>query len=146
MITTLLLAEEHDAVGEAMRGVIASDRDLRFDWDLHAVADVLRVAEVEHPELLLLSHSMLRSDIAATVRAIKDRTPHSKIVVLSAHNDSRFALRAIEAGASGYLLQDRAFAELANAVSTVMADRTYLSPGIAGMERSGSRDRPGSIG
>jgi DNA-binding NarL/FixJ family response regulator len=131
----VLLVDGNGPAGAAIRDVIESMADLDLAWDVHEIPEVLRLLERAHPDLILLSHSLMKSRLVTTVRAIAELSPSAKILLLSTHNDSRIALRTIEAGASGYMLTDRAFEELGNAVRTVMSGRTYLSPGIAGMER-----------
>lgn len=56
-----------------------------------------------------------------------------KVIALSMHSDKRFVKGMLGAGASGYLLKDCAFEELAQAIRAVYANRTYLSPEIAGI-------------
>jgi len=53
-----------------------------------------------------------------------------KVIALSVHSDKRFVIEMLNAGASGYLLKDCAFEELANAIRTVRSNRSYLSPAI----------------
>jgi DNA-binding NarL/FixJ family response regulator len=67
--------------------------------------------------------------------------PHVKIIALSMHSDRRFVLGMLEAGASGYLLKDCAFDELAQAVRNVSAGHTYLSPKIADVVVKGYLNR-----
>ena len=52
---------------------------------------------------------------------------------MSLYSDSRYVLRALNAGASGYMLKDRAYEELAKAISVIASNKTYISPGIAGI-------------
>ena len=64
-------------------------------------------------------------------RAIFEEAPGVKIIALSMHSDRRFVSGMLEAGASGYLLKDSAFEELATAIRAVVANQIYLSPKIA---------------
>ena len=59
--------------------------------------------------------------------------PNVKIITMSLYSDSRYVLRALDAGASGYLLKDRAYKELAKAIRAIVSNKTYISPGIAGI-------------
>lgn len=129
----VLLAEGTGPADAAIRDVIKADTGLTLAWDVHETAEAVRLIDQEHPQAALFSHSLMKTHLLTTIRATSDKSPPTKILVISTHNDSRFALRAIEAGASGYMLEDRAFEELAIAVKVMMAGRTYLSPGIAGM-------------
>jgi DNA-binding NarL/FixJ family response regulator len=64
-------------------------------------------------------------------RQIMAKHPEVKVIALSMHSDKRFVGGMLKAGASGYLLKDCAFGELANAIRAVMGGQTYLSPQIA---------------
>lgn len=141
----LLLVAEDGAAGAAMRDVIESLAEVDVPWDVREISEVLRLTAQMHPDIVLLSHSLLREGLLAVIRASASRSSRTKILVISVHNDSRLALRAIEAGASGYVLQDRIFEELAIAVRTIMSGRTYLSPGIAGVQQS-AMTAPGPFG
>jgi len=129
----VLLSERDGPVGNAIRSVVNSIAGWELVWDVPDIPGVLRVVGQENPDVILLPHSLMANQFVSTLRTVVALSPGAPILVLAAHNDSRLALRAIEAGASGYLLQERAFEELEIAVKTVMSGRTYLSPGIAGM-------------
>jgi DNA-binding NarL/FixJ family response regulator len=79
-------------------------------------------------------------------RQILAETPSVRIIALSMHSTKRFVLDMIQAGAKGYLLKNCAFKELADAVSTVLAGRAYISPAVASvvMEKivSPAKDEP----
>lgn len=70
--------------------------------------------------------------IEATKQVISG-LPDTKVIALSMHSDHRYVLGVLEAGASGYLLKDCAFGELATAIRQVASGNTYLSPSIADM-------------
>ncbi len=83
------------------------------------------------PDLVIMDNSMpCMNGIEATCRITGEASP-VKVLCLSMHSEPRFVERAMEAGASGYLLKECAFQELAGAIREVMAGRTYLSPAIA---------------
>lgn len=139
-MSSLLLVAQQGAADAAMRDVIASIEGVNLAWDVQEIAEALRLIEETHPDAALFSHSLMASELLSTIRATADRSSRTKILVVSMHNDSRFALRAIEAGASGYMFQDRAFEELGEALKSILAGHTYLSPGIAGRARAERTD------
>jgi DNA-binding NarL/FixJ family response regulator len=63
-------------------------------------------------------------------RQITSEFPQIKVIALSMYADRRFVVNMLKAGASGYLLKDCAFEELARSIRLVMANKTYLSPGV----------------
>jgi DNA-binding NarL/FixJ family response regulator len=64
-------------------------------------------------------------------RQIVAELPGVKIIALSMHDDRRFVLNMLKAGAAGYMLKDCAFKDLAKAIRVVMSHKTYLSPEVA---------------
>jgi DNA-binding NarL/FixJ family response regulator len=64
-------------------------------------------------------------------RGILSQYPRIKVIALSMHSDSLFALNMLNAGASGYLLKDCALEELVKAIRTVVNQKIYLSPNLS---------------
>lgn len=87
--------------------------------------------------------------VVGTIRGISDAYPRARLLALGGYRDSRFAVRALQAGANGYVLMERSSEDLCEALETVEADHVYVSPGIAGVtgspagRRLGERDRRG---
>jgi len=134
-ITRLLVVGQDEAMAVAMREAAASRKDLALAWTANETGEVLRLIDESHPRVVLLTHGLVKARLRLAIRAIVEQSPDTKILVVSMCNDSRYALGALHAGASGYMLQDRIFEELGSAVDTVMSGHNYLSPGIAGAER-----------
>ena len=76
--------------------------------------------------LLADDHRIMRDGL----RSLLKGEPDMQVVVLSLHSDRRLVTSALKAGASAYLLKDCAFEELTGAIRAVVANQTYLSPGI----------------
>ena len=83
------------------------------------------------PDVVVMDIGMPElNGIEATRRIVHDH-PHTRVIALSMHSDRRFLGEILKAGASGYLLKDGAFEELAGAIRTVIGNKMYLSPRIA---------------
>jgi two-component system response regulator NreC len=111
------LIEKHrglEVIGEAENGQIA------VQFALERLPDVM-IMDVGMPDLNGIEATR---QIVAKVRSIK-------VIGLSMHSEKRFVVEMLKAGASGYLLKDCAFEELAYAIRAVVGNRTYLSPRIA---------------
>ena len=124
------------------RNVCASYRSvLEKEHDMHVVAEAEDIVST----VLLLSG--IRADVividADLVELSGDHQlsrciigmPDVKVLVVSFHSDSRFVIRMLHAGASGYMLKDHAYEELAPAIRTIISNKTYISPGIAGISK-----------
>jgi DNA-binding NarL/FixJ family response regulator len=82
------------------------------------------------PDVIIMDVAMPElNGIEATRQALHE-FPAVKVIALSMHDDRRFVINMLKAGASGYLIKDCAFRELANAIRMVVKNKIYLSPGI----------------
>jgi DNA-binding NarL/FixJ family response regulator len=137
----VLLADDHLLVAEALKSLLSSEFDLAGVVEdgraLVEAAGKLRpdviVADVAMPHL---------NGIDALVRLRKSgsRVP---VVFLTMHRDVTFARRALDAGASGFVLKHSASVELITAIRAALAGRTYLTPQLAGEVLDAMKQGPG---
>ncbi|MHC4230967.1 MAG: response regulator [Planctomycetota bacterium] len=85
------------------------------------------------PDVVIMDVSMPDLNGMEAARQIVGDCPGVKIIALSMHSDALFVTEMLKSGASGYLLKDCAFEELALAIRTVSDEKTYLSPSISGV-------------
>ncbi len=137
----VLLADDHLLVAEALKSLLTPEFDLvgvvEDGRELVEAAGRLRpdviVADVTMPHLNGI-------DAMAQLRQGGDRVP---VVFLTMHRDATFARRALEAGASGFVLKHSAPAELVTAIRAALAGKTYLTPQLAGEVFEAMRQGPG---
>jgi DNA-binding NarL/FixJ family response regulator len=126
----VLLADDHLLVAEALKGMLALEFDL-----VGVVADgraLLAAAGTLRPDVIVADISMPQLngiDALIQLRQGGDQVP---VVFLTMHQNVNFARRALEAGASGFVLKHSAPAELILAIRAALEGRTYLSPQLAG--------------
>ncbi len=90
-----------------------------------------RMARELVPDVIIMDVAMPDLNGIEATRQIVAGLPGVKIIALSMHNDRRFVLNMLKAGAAGYMLKDCAFKDLAKAIRVVMLNKTYLSDEIA---------------
>jgi DNA-binding NarL/FixJ family response regulator len=83
------------------------------------------------PDVIIMDVAMPDLNGIEATRQIVAELPGVKIIALSMHDDRRFVLNMLKAGAAGYMLKDCAFKDLAKAIRVVMSKKTYLSPEVA---------------
>jgi DNA-binding NarL/FixJ family response regulator len=93
----------------------------------------VQLAQKLLPEVVVMDIGMPDLNGIEATRQILADNPEVKVVALSMHSAKRFVAEMLKAGASGYLLKDCAFEELALAIRTVIANKVYVSPGINDM-------------
>ena len=93
-------------------------------------AEALRLAREHRPDVVVMDISMPDMNGIDATRIISAEMPAVRVLALSMESDRRFVVEVLKAGATGYLLKDAAFAELATAIRTVVAGDTYLVPRV----------------
>ena len=126
----IVLADDHDVVREGLRTLLERNPSLSVTAEAEDGASALQIIREHKPDLAIIDVAMPRMSGIDVTRQIKGELPHTKILALSMHCDRRFVLEMLRAGASGYVLKNRASKELLEAIETICAGRVYLSPTI----------------
>jgi DNA-binding NarL/FixJ family response regulator len=117
-----------------VRQGIRSLLDLAGDVEVTAEADdgaaALAVIEADPPDVVLLDLRMPRHDGIWALRALRERGIRVPVLVLTTFDDDELVLRAVRAGAAGYLLKDVTLEQLLTAVRTLAAGGTLVQPAI----------------
>jgi two-component system response regulator NreC len=129
----LLLADDHGVVRRGLRALLESEPDLQIVAEAADGLEAVRLCEEHDPDLVILDIGMPKLngiDVAARTQKLK-RPP--AVIILSMHADESYIIRALAAGARGYLLKDATDEDLLPAVRSVMAGKPYLSPAVTGV-------------
>lgn len=131
MTTRILLVDDHTILREGLRALIDREPQTIVVGEAADGATAVRLAAELQPDLVVMDLTMpVMNGIDAT-REITGKYPHIKVLALSMESDRLFVVEALKAGATGYLLKDSAFAEIAEALQTVARGETYLPRKIA---------------
>jgi DNA-binding NarL/FixJ family response regulator len=128
----IIIVDDHQIVREGIRSLLAGEKNMQVIAETGTGREGVRLAEKLAPDVVIMDIGMSDLNGIEATRQITDKNAGVKILILSMHSDQRFVERTLKAGAVGYLLKDCSFEELVRAIRTVMAEKTYLSPGIAG--------------
>jgi len=127
----ILLADDHKIVRDGLRAMISSHPDMEVVAEADNGRTAVSLVKQLAPDIVIMDISMPDLNGIEAARKIVTDAPRVKIIALSMHSESHYVKELFKAGASGYLLKDCAFEELANAIQTVAADQIYLSPRIS---------------
>ena len=131
MKTRVLLADDHKIMREGLRSLLAVSPGVEVVGEAGDGRSAVQLALKLSPDVVVMDIGMPDLNGVDATRQIKARAPQIKVIALSLHSDERFISGMFKAGASGYLLKDGAFEELARAIRTVADGHTYLCPRIA---------------
>jgi two-component system response regulator NreC len=131
MSIKVLIADDHQIVRDGLRSMLEKEPWIKVVGEAEEGRTTLRLARELAPDVIIMDVSMPDLNGIEATRQIVAEFPTIKVIALSMHNDRRFVLNMIKAGAKGYLLKDSAFKELAKAIKVVVSNQTYLSGEIA---------------
>jgi DNA-binding NarL/FixJ family response regulator len=126
----ILIADDHKILREGLRSLLESKLGHEIVAEAEDGITAIELAIKLVPDVIIMDITMPELSGIEATRRITAKIERAKIIALSMHADKRFVLEMISAGASGYLLKDCAFEEVAIAIETVLNDRLYVSPGI----------------
>lgn len=144
----ILLADDHSLVRAGVRSLIEKIPGVEVVGEASNGRDALELIRTELPDLVLMDIAMKELGGLEALPRITKNFPTVKVIILSAHANEEYVIRALRSGAAGYMLKDAAPLELELAISAVGEGKTYLSPSISRtvidsyLERVGSASSP----
>jgi two-component system response regulator NreC len=127
----VLLADDHLVVRKGLRAILERQSGIDVVGEAADGREAVSLSESMTPDVVIMDITMPHlNGIDATAQIVK-RNPRIGVVILSVHSDETYILRALNAGAKGYLLKDSAETDLVKAVDTVALGKPFFSPAIA---------------
>jgi DNA-binding NarL/FixJ family response regulator len=127
----LLIADDHPVVRDGLRGMLSIQPDFEIVGEASTGAEAITFAQQLQPHVVLMDLRMPIGDGATAIAQIKTRYPDINILVLTTYDSDADILRAIEAGATGYLLKDAPREELFRAIRSTARGESVLTPTVA---------------
>lgn len=127
----VLLADDHAVVRAGLREILAATADITVGGEAASGPEVLAKARGEAFDVAVLDMSMPGRGGIDLIKQLKDEKPQLRILILSMHSEQQYAVRAVKAGASGYLTKESAADELVAAIRRIAGGGAYISPETA---------------
>jgi two-component system, NarL family, response regulator NreC len=131
MSIRIILADDHKIVRDGLRSLIGKEDDMEVVAEAEDGRTAVQLAAQLSPHVVLMDIAMPGLNGIEATRQIIAAAPQCKVIALSMHADKRYIMEMLKAGASGYLLKDSAFEELAVAIRTALNNKTFLSPQVS---------------
>jgi two-component system, NarL family, response regulator NreC len=147
--TRILLADDHKLMRSGLKALIEQQPDLTVVGEADDGRQAVALAISLKPDLLVMDIGMPNLNGIEAAHQITQANPATAIVILSMHSDESYVLRALKAGAKGYLLKDSAESDLIRAVHAVAGGKSFFSPAVSKvllddyvrkLQRSGAED------
>ncbi|MFH1033415.1 MAG: response regulator transcription factor [Pseudomonadota bacterium] len=140
MAIRILLVDDHALVCVGMQSLLADQADVEVVGIASTGHEAVRLTGQLNPDLVIMDVTMPDLNGIEATRQVLAESAGVRVLALSMHREDRYVLGMIRAGAAGYLVKDCSFDELMNAVRTVAAGRTFLSPAVAEVVIKGFRN------
>ena len=130
---SILIADDHSIVRKGLRSTLEECTNYRVVGEAANGREAVRLAEQLTPDIAILDIGMPQLNGIEAASQIQKVSPKTRVLILSMHTDETYILRALTAGARGYLLKDTAENDVLAAVRAVARGKAYFSPAIAKM-------------
>ncbi|MGH9559423.1 MAG: response regulator [Bryobacteraceae bacterium] len=129
----ILVADDHPLLRDGIKRVLSREPDLHVAGEAETSEQVLERLGEKTWDVVILDLSMPGRGGIEVLREIRKLHPTLPVLVLSMHSEDQYAVRAIKAGASGYLSKDHAGEEVVRAIRKVLTGKKYVSAALAEM-------------
>jgi DNA-binding NarL/FixJ family response regulator len=123
----ILIVDDHPLVREGLIGLISAQPDFEICGEASGVAEARELVELNAPDVAIIDLTLQDGNGIELIKELKEKWAALKLLVLSMHEESLFAERALRAGAAGYVHKHEASRTIVQAVRTVLEGRLYLS-------------------
>lgn len=130
-MTKILIADDHPVVREGLKQILLGMPDKIVIHEAGTSQEVLNKVWENDYDVILLDISLPDRSGLDTLRELKMAKPDLRVLVITVHPEEQYAVRAIKAGASGYLTKESAPDELVAAIQTISLGRKYISSSLA---------------
>jgi len=141
-VIRVLLADDHPVVREGLRGMLAAEPDIDVVGEAGSGDEAVSLGGALRPDVILMDLRMPDGDGVSAITRIREEQARARILVLTTYDTDADILRAVEAGATGYLLKDTQRAALVSAIRGAARGETVLAPLVAGRLVSRMRTPP----
>ncbi len=127
----ILIADDHSLIREGLKKILLESLPFADIHDVADSAELFKKAVKENWDIIISDISMPGYSGIEILRQIKTNMPHIPVLMLSMHSPELYAVRAIKAGASGYITKESAPYELVTAVQQILSGRKYITNKVA---------------
>ena len=137
MPVRILLADDHTLMRQGLRHILEGPPDFQVVAEASSGIEAVEAARQYKPDVAIVDVAMKElNGIEATSQILKV-SPHTAVLILSMYSDERYVLRAVKAGARGYVLKNSAGEELIQAITAVRNGMAFFSPAVAKVFQTG---------
>jgi two-component system response regulator NreC len=126
----IVIADDHEMLREGLKSLMERETDMEVVGEAQNGKETLSVAAQTAPHIVVMDVAMSDLNGIEATRRLKKTSPAIKVIGLSGHPNRSYVAEMLKAGASGYVLKNRAYEDLVRAVREVLKGNMYLSPEV----------------
>ena len=130
--TKILIVDDHPLLRQGIRQVIELEEDLTVSGEASTANEAIDLVNRDTPDVVIVDIT-LAGNVSGIelVKSLNERFPDIRTLVLTMHDESLYAERAIRAGARGYIMKEVASKNIISAIRTILNDELYLSEAVS---------------
>ena len=136
----IVIVDDHAILRRGLSQIIGESGDMKVVGEAETSAEAMRLLRETPCDVMLLDITLPDRNGIETLKLVRKEHPKLQVLMLSMHPENQYALRALKAGAAGYLTKQSAAAQLVSAIRQVHGGRKYVTPAVA-EELANSFDR-----
>jgi DNA-binding NarL/FixJ family response regulator len=129
--TKILLIDDHPLLRNGIAQLISQQKDLIVCGEVDDSLKALDAIEKDNPDIVILDITLKKMSGIEVLKHIKVRFPRVKVLILSMHDETLYAPRALRAGASGYIMKQEAAENVITALRKILSGEVYISERMA---------------
>jgi two-component system response regulator NreC len=129
----IALADDHIVLRAGLKSLLDRQRDFEVVGEAGDGRELLRIVDETTPDVVVTDIGMPNLNGTEATSQLIARHPKTRVVMLSMHSDEAYVLRALKAGARGYLVKESAEADLMTAIRTVHSGKAFFSPSVSAL-------------
>jgi DNA-binding NarL/FixJ family response regulator len=129
----VLIADDHAIVRKGMVQIASESREIEIRGEAKDYGTLSKLMREQECDVLLLDISMPGKNGIDVLKIVKESYPKTRVLILSMYPEDQYAIRALKAGAHGYLTKDSAPERLVEAILAVSQGKKYITPSVAEM-------------
>src|SRR4030043_195219 len=130
MKTRILIADDHAMLREGMRNLLEQEKDFELVGEATDGEEAVRIAKELKPDIVIMDIVMPKLNGVEATKQIKQVSPSTALLILTAYSDIRYIIGLLEAGACGYLLKNSPGKEVVKAIRAVRSGESVLDPEV----------------
>jgi len=140
-MTTVAIVDDHSVVRIGIKYVLMTDSEFQLVGEADDGAEAVSLVERVHPDILLLDVRMPGTDGIAALKAVREKFPDQKVVMLTMSDAEEDVYQALSLGACGYVIKDNSPVNIISALKTVMSGELAVSEGVRSVYEARKSER-----